>query len=258
MHLTKQQAEHISKIMGFKYSHHDEDRRYEEDTNTMIYFYQGMSPYTFKLDTVTGECSTSFGDSTKLTRKIEMFLKKIHKNKYKVNEMLEDWDEKNKKVAAYLKEQKLITMKSLEVKHLKSYLNTEFKLMQDCSIWHEPKPDRVVILDGIVDVNGKLPEQYDNIPIKYFTIMYRVDENTSGNSNSTEFKPILYPLSDITKKMAKDYGYSVLPKLIKDIERQEVSAIIWNDLLSKHYDVYGLTKKGLAFNMNKLPITETN
>jgi len=56
MNLTKEQAKYISEqIMNQKYSHHDENVQYKTygDKNLMIYFYEGMSCYTFKLDTVT-------------------------------------------------------------------------------------------------------------------------------------------------------------------------------------------------------------
>jgi len=58
--INKKQAQEISKIVGRHYSHHDENQKYEDDTNKQCYFYEGMSPYTFKLDMVTGLIELDF------------------------------------------------------------------------------------------------------------------------------------------------------------------------------------------------------
>lgn len=57
--LTIEVARHIcQEIMGFEYSHHDNNRCYKGDPYgdevPMIYFYQGMSPSIMKLNTHTG------------------------------------------------------------------------------------------------------------------------------------------------------------------------------------------------------------
>ncbi len=54
--LTKDVARHIcEKIMGLKYSHHDNNTQYDWDDAPHIYFYQGMSPSILSLNTTTGE-----------------------------------------------------------------------------------------------------------------------------------------------------------------------------------------------------------
>ena len=56
--LTKDVARYVcEEIMGFKYSHHDNNVLYEDynDKVPQIYFYQGMSPSIMKLNTVTGD-----------------------------------------------------------------------------------------------------------------------------------------------------------------------------------------------------------
>lgn len=66
-----------------------------------------------------------------------------------------------------------------------------------------------------------------------------------------QIKPILHPLSDLTEEFAnlcnyshKDFKWAIINK--------EVSISIWNELLSKHYDVDDLIGKGLAISINDI------
>ena len=64
-------------------------------------------------------------------------------------------------------------------------------------------------------------------------------------------KPILRPLSDYTEDYANFWNYS-----FRDFKwaiiNKEVSVLCWHDLLSKHYDVFGLIEKGLAVDINTI------
>ena len=70
-------------------------------------------------------------------------------------------------------------------------------------------------------------------------------------TKSNNYKPILRPLSDYAEDYANFWNYS-----FRDFKwaiiNKEVSVLCWYDLLSKHYDVFGLIEKGLAIDINTL------
>lgn len=80
---------------------------------------------------------------------------------------------------------------------------------------------------------------------------------------SQDFKPILRPLSDLTKeeyfsvwKFEMDEESLVFHFLGLDYESRfldKYSLSFWNDLLSKHFDIFDLIPKGLAIDINSLP-----
>lgn len=74
----------------------------------------------------------------------------------------------------------------------------ELKMLQSCEHWYTPEPNRVVLLTGIADVDGKAPMEYGNEPTET-TIFYRLSKDITGTDYVLRFKPILRPLSDITK-----------------------------------------------------------
>ncbi len=81
MILTKQQAQEISHIMGYHYSHHRVSKYNDsicgsgKDENPTIYFYPGMSLFTFKIDTVTGKVSIPYSDTLDLLSSVHSALK---------------------------------------------------------------------------------------------------------------------------------------------------------------------------------------
>ena len=63
-------------------------------------------------------------------------------------------------------------------------------------------------------------------------------------------KPILSQLCDITDHIRRDCGYDSIDEMIENIRSQEISTILWNDLLNNHWDVFDLIPKGLAIDIN--------
>ena len=76
----------------------------------------------------------------------------------------------------------------------------ELKMLQSCEHWYTPEPNRVVLLTGIADVDGKAPMQYFNEPTET-TIFYRLNKDITGTDYVLRFKPILRPLSDLAKEV---------------------------------------------------------
>jgi hypothetical protein len=72
-----------------------------------------------------------------------------------------------------------------------------------------------------------------------------------------QFKPILIPLSELTKESAINYGYPDEHHLERSVLSSHAPYKIWIELVSEHYDVFGLIDKGLAIDINKLE-DETN
>ena len=64
-------------------------------------------------------------------------------------------------------------------------------------------------------------------------------------------KPILRPLSDLTEEHANNCNYSYRD-FKWEIINKNVSVNIWNDLLSNHYDVFGLIDAGLSIDINTI------
>ena len=71
------------------------------------------------------------------------------------------------------------------------------------------------------------------------------------NESTIEIKPILRPLSDYTEDYANFWNYS-FRDFKWEIKNKQVSVLCWQDLLSKHYDVFGLIEAGLAIDINTL------
>ena len=78
-----------------------------------------------------------------------------------------------------------------------------------------------------------------------------IETMSNNNCLTKNLKPILIPLSDYTEGYANFWNYS-----FRDFKwaiiNKEVSVLCWHDLLSKHYDVFGLIEKGLAIDINTL------
>lgn len=94
---------------------------------------------------------------------------------------------------------------------------------------------------------------------------YLQNKNTYGkriNVDIGRIKPILRPLSDLTKeeyfsvwKFEMDEESLIFHFLDLDFESRfldKYSLSFWNDLLSKHFDIFGLIEKGLAIDINTL------
>jgi hypothetical protein len=103
----------------------------------------------------------------------------------------------------------------LELKHLAPYLPYELKYF---------------FKGSVQEVRTLEPEDLGEVMLEWF--------------NQSK-KPILRPLSDLTEDYANFWNYS-----FRDFKwaiiNKEVSVLCWHDLLSKHYDVFGLIEKGLA------------
>ena len=114
----------------------------------------------------------------------------------------------------------------LELKHLAPYLPYELKIL-----------------------NGKEYDIVNGIDNKTVISLFRGHlENFTTIEN---VKPILRPLSDLTEEHANNCNYSYRD-FKWEIINKNVSVNIWNDLLSNHYDVFGLIDAGLSIDINTI------
>lgn len=113
-------------------------------------------------------------------------------------------------------------MKELKMKHIASYLPYKLEIY-----WYNT------------------PTEFDIVELDSFII--QCDNNKLDN-----IKPILKPLSDLDKSYSVKFGYVSLDDLIRSIEFEHCPIKIWDELLSEHFDVFGLIDKGLAIDKNTL------
>jgi hypothetical protein len=114
----------------------------------------------------------------------------------------------------------------LQLKHLAPYLPYGLKNKR---AFHKPR-----VIDGIV--GNKI----------YFgdTVLF-----------INQIKPILRPLSDLTKQDNLVFNVEIYSGLINNIQNQETTQWgVWEYelLLKNHFDVFGLIEKGLAIDINTL------
>ena len=107
----------------------------------------------------------------------------------------------------------------LELKHLAPYLPYGLR------IFNKDNKSSYVLSTGSIDRVTELPEI---------------------------FKPILRPLSDLTERASKVMSGLSLNTFIKKINNQDLSYITFNELISLHFDVFGLIEEGLAIDINTL------
>jgi len=86
------------------------------------------------------------------------------------------------------------------------------------------------------------------------------------NRLSNQFKPLLRPLSDLTKPITHNGETFVpieniaiysptnqgLPYLIEQIKTGFIEVIVFNKLVEWHFDLFGLIDKGLAIDLNTI------
>lgn len=123
---------------------------------------------------------------------------------------------------------------------LKNYLDTNLKMKAPYGF--RPNGKESTGIKGIVYLTADL---YADIKNNTF--------------NGAEFKPILRPLSDLTKKYyfdnLKDGDFELSEEIIKEIKtisRGYLKFYQLNYLLNHHFDVFGLIEKGLAIDINTL------
>ena len=80
-----------------------------------------------------------------------------------------------------------------------------------------------------------------------YNILRAVNEGVYGD----EYKPILRPLSDLTKVLQWDDGQYMMTDY-DDFDLDETSYNTIQGYLARHFDVFGLIEKGLAININTL------
>jgi hypothetical protein len=143
-------------------------------------------------------------------------------------------------------------MEKLELKHLAPYLAYELSLLEEFEVnKNEVRTLRGIELDMVITTLNRFPF---NQRLPY-----------------VETKPILRPLSDLTKEIEVD-GKSFVPikeliekgglkigglseyGMIKYIQRMPIMVDYWavNYLFSWHFDVFGLIDAGLAVDVNTL------
>lgn len=66
------------------------------------------------------------------------------------------------------------------------------------------------------------------------------------------YKPILRPLSDIDTDLAKSHEYPDEGHLERSLLSGHASYHVFQELLSDHFDVFGLIEKGLAIDINTI------
>jgi len=134
----------------------------------------------------------------------------------------------------------------LELKHLAGYL--PYVLMGK-----EDGNESVDKLLGIYGTGGHS-----------LTLCCRVNNHNTVDYDCTidDFKPILRPLSDLTKEIEVD-GVKFVPidriaiygseyYLIEQIKIGMLEVIVWQMLLEWHFDIYGLIEADLAIDINTL------
>jgi len=130
----------------------------------------------------------------------------------------------------------------LELKHLVGYLPYGLKIMTD--------------YDGIQEIQG-MPD--------LFHVNYYDNESDNGDEPHIEdIKPILHPLSDLTKEIEVNgekfvplteicnceyYGYSELRSMVQNNNFYLINALQYQSIekiLEWHFDIYGLIENNLA------------
>jgi len=139
----------------------------------------------------------------------------------------------------------------LELKHLAPYL--PYGLKVQCDIWNE----EICAVDGF---SATLKD------VRLTCIIARNKERSEATTWTPKLehcKPILRPLSDLTKNIDNDERnvkyYSLLKTCYSEVDLrnfQEVPLIQKYDdvqiLLEYHFDIFGLIEKGLAIDINTL------
>lgn len=88
------------------------------------------------------------------------------------------------------------------------------------------------------------------IGIHHFNLNYGKPFNVIDgleNWSTTNFKPILSPLSDLTEDILGNFSYGFEIENYKNMLYKDVEK-----LLELHFDVFGLIEKGLAIDINTL------
>lgn len=144
----------------------------------------------------------------------------------------------------------------LELKHIACYLPYELKVYHSAfmfrSNWNE---NELGVMVGVTD----------NIQNETFDIvMIRERDKYKLQDSRGHFKPVLRPLSDLTKEIEHNgekinifdrieiYKGSGVDYLIEQIKLGLVEVIIFNLLLEYHFDVFGLLEQNLAIDINTI------
>jgi hypothetical protein len=80
---------------------------------------------------------------------------------------------------------------------------------------------------------------------------YAFFDTVESEHGYSKIKPILRPLSDLTKVLQWDDGQYMMTDF-DDFDLAETSYNTVQDYLAKHFDVFGLIPKGLAIDINTL------
>jgi hypothetical protein len=138
----------------------------------------------------------------------------------------------------------------LELKHILPYLDSGLKAVDNQG---EPD-DNIINITGFSNTNGEIEffDQYGNFDIKL-----------------SDIKPILRPLSDLTKEIeingekfvpiekVQDWNTSIdfakeFEALLEDERWLSTTSYLLVELLFEwHFDVFGLIEKGLAIDFNE-------
>ena len=125
----------------------------------------------------------------------------------------------------------------LELKHLAPYL---------------PYGLKCELLNYKCDYIG---EKYGTINGFYYLggeVHYTFKDRSTAGKTRNLIKPILRPLSDLTKGYLMSISYGTFINVRNDLEKGQVKYKNMVFLLEKHFDVFGLIEKGLAIDKNKL------
>ena len=102
------------------------------------------------------------------------------------------------------------------------------------------------------------------LPYRISVKWFRPDDNSFHTSDLTisdynfltskMMKPILRPLSDLTKDEFKELGLNMDWHCLDDWIKEQYLMTVkeYSYLLKKHFDVFGLIEKGLAIDINTL------
>ena len=135
-------------------------------------------------------------------------------------------------------------METLELKHLAPYL--PYSLEFNCDF------------NGIQEMTGLFVAEEDGEPLVQF-------KGYCADINDTTHKPILRPLSDLTKEIEIDGEKIVISNEYRSCRFNEMSTLKggsvilrsimlkeYDIILKYHFDIFGLIEKGLAIDINTL------
>ena len=146
----------------------------------------------------------------------------------------------------------------LELKHLASYLPYGLKFRAKAEVWE------MTCLYTLDEYKVWAHNYWDKDKLLYYPALNRKSDFQSKGYRLSQIKPILRPLSDLTKEIEHN-GEKFVPMDILCNEFSQYDCFEFDNvnilnnpynqiqnLLEWHFDIYGLLENGLAIDVNTL------